>query len=293
MTIFEEIKYSLVGQKPVTYKYYADGRRVLVEEDEKVRWFVRLIVRFIVLLLFLSLLRFFGFIPSDWTTVGNVSGLSQSSSADKGTGANGSDGTSSGSGASGTTNGPSGNDGGLVFGSGDTSTDGQPGTAISGDGTTSGGNGVIGADGAPGPVGPAGPKGDKGDLGAPGADGINGIDGNSGSGGGSTIITNPSNGQGSAGIQGCDDAVDISLRSYWATTTFKLDRIVISNVSDACLGMSLTAVLLDSNSGELLNLTIPSITLNNNTITLTRNVYSAIGNVRSQNIHNIAFEIAG
>lgn len=291
MTIFEEIKYSLVGQKPVTYKYFADGRRVLVEEDENVRWFVRLLVRLVVLLLFLSLLRMFGFIPSDWTTVTNVTGLTRVSSADGNTGANGTDGTSSGSGNSGTSNGSTGNDGGLVFGSGDNSTDGQPGTAIVGDGTTTGGNGVIGADGAPGPAGPAGPKGDKGDPGAPGADGINGVDGSGG--GGTTIITNPSTGQGSVGIQGCDDAVDISLRSYWASSTFKLDRIVISNVSDACAGMSLTAVLLDSSSGELLNLTIPSISLNNNTITLTRNVYSAIGNVRSQNIHDIAFEIAG
>jgi len=291
MTIFEEIKYSLVGQKPVTYKYFADGRRVLVEQDENVRWFVRLLVRLVVLLLFLSLLRMFGFIPSDWTTVSNVVGVTREAN---GTTNSGSGATGSNSGDSGTTggaNGGNGTDGGLVFGSGDASTDGQPGSAIVGDGTTTGGNGVIGADGAPGPAGPAGPKGDKGDPGAPGADGINGIDGVGG--GGTTIITNPSTGQGSVGIQGCDDAVDISLRSYWATTTFKLDRIVISNVSDACQGMSLTAVLLDSSSGELLNLTIPSISLNNNTITLTRNVYSAIGNVRSQNIHDIAFEIAG
>lgn len=291
MTIFEEIKYSLVGQKPVTYKYFADGRRVLVEEDENVRWFVRLLVRLVVLLLFLSLLRMFGFIPSDWTTVSNVVGVTREAN---GTGNSGSGVTGSNSGNSGTTggaNGGNGTDGGLVFGSGDTSTDGQPGSVLVGEGTITGGNGVIGADGLPGPAGPAGPKGDKGDPGAPGADGINGIDGVGG--GGTTIITNPSTGQGSVGIQGCDDAVDISLRSYWATTTFKLDRIVISNVSDACQGMSLTAVLLDSSSGELLNLTIPSISLNNNTITLTRNVYSAIGNVRSQNIHNIAFEIAG
>ena len=291
MTIFEEIKYSLVGQKPVTYKYFADGRRVLVEQDENVRWFVRLLVRLVVLLLFLSLLRMFGFIPSDWTTVSNVVGVTREAN---GTTNSGSGATGSNSGDSGTTggaNGGNGTDGGLVFGSGDASTDGQPGSVIVGDGTTTGGNGVIGADGAPGPAGPAGPKGDKGDPGAPGADGINGIDGVGG--GGTTIITNPSTGQGSVGIQGCDDAVDISLRSYWATTTFKLDRIVISNVSDACQGMSLTAVLLDSSSGELLNLTIPSISLNNNTITLTRNVYSAIGNVRSQNIHDIAFEIAG
>ena len=291
MTIFEEIKYSLVGQKPVTYKYFADGRRVLVEQDENVRWFVRLLVRLVVLLLFLSLLRMFGFIPSDWTTVSNVVGVTREANGttNSGTGATGSN--SGDSGTSGGANGGNGTDGGLVFGSGDASTDGQPGSAIVGDGTTPGGNGVIGADGAPGLAGPAGPKGDKGDPGAPGADGINGIDGVGG--GGTTIITNPSTGQGSVGIQGCDDAVDISLRSYWATTTFKLDRIVISNVSDACQGMSLTAVLLDSSSGELLNLTIPSISLNNNTITLTRNVYSAIGNVRSQNIHDIAFEIAG
>ena len=127
-----------------------------------------------------------------------------------------------------------------------------------------------GADGAPG---------------APGRDGVDGVDGRDGSSSG------VSNGQGSGGIQGCDDAVDVSLRSYWATSTFKLDRIVISNVADACDGLSLTVVLLDSNSGELLNLTIPSIALNNNTITLTRNVYTGIGNVRSQNIHDIAFEI--
>lgn len=291
MTILEEIKNSLVGPKPVTYKYFADGRRVLVEEDENVRWFVRLLVRLVVLLLFLTILRVFGFIPSDWTTVSNVVGVSREANGTTNSGSGGTAGTNgSDSGTVGGANGgngANGTDGGLVFGSGDASTDGQPGSIIIGDERLTGGNGVIGADGAPGPAGPAGPKGDKGD---PGADGINGIDG---VGGVTTIITNPSTGQGSAGILGCDDAIDISLRSYWATTTFKLDRIVLSNVSDACNGMTLTAVLVDSSNGELLNLTIPSISVTNGNITLTRNVYSGIGNVRSQNIHNIAFEIAG
>jgi hypothetical protein len=82
------------------------------------------------------------------------------------------------------------------------------------------------------------------------------------------------------------------MRSYWAGTTFKLDRIVLSNVSDTCNGLSLVTVLIDADSGELLNLTVPATAVTNGTVTLSRNVYSAIGNVRSQSIHDIAFEIA-
>jgi hypothetical protein len=67
---------------------------------------------------------------------------------------------------------------------------------------------------------------------------------------------------------------------------------VLSEVADTCNGLSMTVVLIDANSGELLNLNIPAVTVTNGKITLTRNVYSAIGDVRSQNIRDIAFEIA-
>jgi hypothetical protein len=282
MTIFEEIKYSLIGQKPVTYKYFADGRRVLVEEDQNVRWFVRLIVRLIVLLLFLSLLRLFGFIPSDWQSVSNVTGLSRNGGTNGNSGANGAAGNTSGAGTSGNTggaNGFSGNDGGLMFGSGNTSTDGQPGTAIGGDGTTIGGNGVIGADGAPGPAGPAGPAGPPGRDGANGADGASGI----------------SNGQGSASIGTCDQNVKVELKSAWdfQTFSFKLEQVLVKNVSTACSNQTLSLLLLNSTSATVLS----TITFNTGqiaspegTITITRN---QIGSVTSNQVSDIAFEISG
>jgi hypothetical protein len=287
MTIFEEIKYSLIGQKPVTYKYFADGRRVLVEEDENVRWFVRLLVRLIVLLLFLSLLRLFGFIPNDWQTVSNVTGLSRAGSSDGNAGANDANGSASGSGA-GTLNGSTGGDGGLVFGSGNTSTDGQPGSAIVDGGTITGGNGVIGADGAPGPAGPAGPAGQDGapgPAGANGADGLNGLDG----------VSGISNGQGSAAIGACDQNVKVELKSYWdfASFTFKLDQIQIKNVSNACSNQTLTLILLKSSTSTVLStisfntgqITSPEGTLNINR--------GQIGTVISNQVSDVAFEIAG
>jgi hypothetical protein len=283
MTIFEEIKYSLVGQKPVTYKYFADGRRVLVEEDERVRWFVRLIVRLIVLLLFLSLLRLFGFIPSDWQTVSNVTGLSQNGTSNGNSGANGSNGNTSGAGSAGNTNGSSGGDGGLVFGSGNTSTDGQPGTAIGNGGTSTSGNGGSGANGAQGPAGPAGPAGKdgaRGPAGPAGKDGISGI----------------ANGQGTASIGACDQEVKVILKSYWSFDSpsgFKLDQILIKNVSTYCSNQTLTLLLLNHPSNSPLS----TITFNTGqiaspegTLTINRN---QIGTVLSKEITDVAFEISG
>jgi hypothetical protein len=279
MTIFEEIKYSLIGQKPVTYKYFADGRRVLVEEDENVRWFVRLIVRLIVLLLFLSLLRMFGFIPSDWQTVSNVTGLSRNGASNGTAGANGANGNTSGAGTNGSTGGTNGTDGGLMFGSGNTSTDGQPGTAIVTGGTSTGGNGVIGANGAPGPAGPAGPPGPAGKDGANGADGISGI----------------ANGQGTASIGACDQSVKVILKSYWdfPSFSFKLDQVLMQNVSTNCSNQTLTLLLLDHSAAR----TLSTITFNTGqisspegTLTITS---SQIGSVTSDEVTDVAFEISG
>ncbi len=291
MTLFEEIKYSLIGQKPVTYKYFADGRRVLVEEDENVRWFVRLLVRLIVLLLFLSLLRMFGFIPNDWKTVSNVTGLSRTGISNGNAGSNGANGTSSGNGTTGSTNGSTGNDGGLMFGSGNTSTDGQPGTAITGDGTYTAGNGVIGADGAPGPAGPAGPAGQNGAPGSPGAPGANGIDGINGIDGASGI----SNGQGSAAIGACDQNVKVELKSYWdfASFSFKVDQILLKNVSAACSNQTLTLLLLKSSTSTVLS----TITFATGQIASPEGILTInrgqIGSVLSLQVSDVAFEISG
>jgi hypothetical protein len=280
MTIFEEIKYSIIGQKPVTYKYFADGRRVLVEDDENVRWFVRLLVRLIVLLLFLSLLRLFGFIPSDWQAVSNVTGLSQNGTSNGNSGANGSNGNTSGAGSTGTTNGSSGGDGGLVFGSGNTSTDGQPGVALGNGGTSTSGNGVSGANGAQGPAGPAGKDGAQGPAGPAGKDGISGI----------------ANGQGTASIGACDQEVKVILKSYWSfdsPTGFKLDQILIKNVSTNCSNQTLTLFLLNYPSNSPLStitFNTGQITSPEGTLTINRN---QIGTVVSKEITDVAFEISG
>ena len=285
MTIFEEIKYSLIGQKPVTYKYYADGSRVLVEEDQNVRWFVRLLVRLVVLLLFLSLLRMFGFIPSDWQSVSNVTGISGNSSTNGNSGTNGASGNNPGTGTNGANGTTGSNSGELTFGSGNTSTNGLPGMGITTDGTNTDGNGQPGPMGPTGPAGPAGPAGQDGAPGTNGTNGTNGVDGASGI----------SNGQGTAAIGTCDQAVNVVLQSYWdfGSFNFKLDSIQIKNVSTACSNQSFALLLLKSSTSTVLStitFNTGQITSPEGTLTIPR---SQIGSVASNQVSDIAFEISG
>lgn len=287
MTVFEAIQYSLTGRRPKSYMYDPNGKRIIISDEED-RWILRLFVRMLMFFTLLLLLRFFGFIPSNWSEFSSVIQLNRVSQSDPAVGVNVSNGAGTNSGnigsADGTAGGSTGGSGSdstgtLVFGSGDSSTNGLPGSGLTeGQVGLQGPKGEKGDPGEPGPVGPAGPQGPAGQ------------NGTNGSGSGT------SSGQGSGSIGTCDDSVDVSLRSYWTGSEFKLDQIIIRNVSNVCNGLDLVVLLMDGaspNPNTLLNLTASNVTVSSNTITLTRGSYSSIGQVISNQIRTIAFELAG
>ena len=280
MTVFEEIRYTLTGRKPVNYAYDPSGKLVVIKEDTD-RWILRSFVRLLMFLLLLVLLRFLGFIPANWSEFSQVIQISRVSQSDNQTVSSG--GTVDQTGSTGNTNGTgsggTGSDGQgtLVFGSGDNSTNG-----LSGNSATQGINGLQGPKGDKGDVGPMGPAGPQGPAGQNGTNGSGGV--------------GSSSGQGAGSIGTCDDSVDLSLRSYWTGSEFKLDRITISNVSSACNGLDLVVYLQDGtnpNPVQLLNLTVNNAQVISGTITLERTSYPSIGNVISNQIRTVAFEIAG
>ena len=129
------------------------------------------------------------------------------------------------------------------------------------------------------PRGPAGPPGPAGKDGANGADGISGI----------------ANGQGTASIGTCDQSVKVILKSYWdfPSFSFKLDQVLMQNVSTNCSNQTLTLLLLDHSAAR----TLSTITFNTGqiaspegTLTITR---SQIGSVTSDEVTDVAFEISG
>lgn len=289
MTIFEEIQYTLTGRKPQRFTYDPNGRRIVISDEED-RWMLRLFIRMLMLFMLLLLLRLFGFIPSNWSELAQVVQVNRNTQSDSvniplnvdsGTGA-GTNGSTNGS--SNGTSGNSNSDGSLVFGSGDTSTNGQPGSGlIQG---TNGLPGLKGDKGDTGPAGPAGPAGPQGATGAQGPAGQNGTNGTS---------SGVSSGQGAGAIGTCDDSVDVSLRSYWTGSQFKLDRILITNVSSGCNGLDLIVYLFDSSTptpNELLNITINNVVVSSGTITVSRSSNSSVGQVVSNQIRSIAFELA-
>lgn len=283
MTVFEAIQYSLTGRRPKNYVYDPNGRRIIIS-DEDDRWILRLFIRMLMFFILLLLLRLFGFIPSNWSEFSSVIQLNRVSQSEVSTGTNVAvgEGTNAGtSGSSGGSTGGSGSDstGTLVFGSGDSSTNGLPGSGLT-----------------EGQVGLQGPKGDKGDQGEPGPQGPAGPQGPTGQNGTNGSGSGVSSGQGAGSIGTCDDQVDVSLRSYWTGSEFKLDQIIIKNVSTNCNGLDLVVFLMDGtspNPNTLLNLTASNVTVSSNTITLTRSSYSSIGQVISNQIRTVAFELAG
>lgn len=282
MTIFEEIQYSLTGRKPRNYAYDPYGRRIVISEEED-RWILRLFIRMLMFFTLLLLLRFFGFIPSNWSEFSQIVQVNRNTQAESvnipitpDNAANPGTNQGTNSGANGTGGSGSDSTGTLVFGSGDSSTNGQPGSGL-----TQGTNGL------------QGPKGDKGDTGPAGPQGPAGQNGANGSGSGSGSGSN--SGQGAGSIGTCDDSVDVSLRSYWTGAEFKLDRIIITNVSTNCNGLDLVVFLMDGASptpNELLNITAANVSVSSNTITLTRGSFSAIGQVISNQVRTVAFELA-
>ena len=134
-------------------------------------------------------------------------------------------------GAAGTSN------GGLKYGSGNTSTNGQPGGAL------------ITISPSPGPAGSPGPSGAPGAAGATGATGPRGDT--------ATI----SLGTGAGAISACDSDVSVSLRSAYVAGEFVLQSITLSNVAATCNGLDFTLYLEDAARTTLLTMNVPHVTV--------------------------------
>jgi hypothetical protein len=106
--------------------------------------------------------------------------------------------------------------------------EGQPGAAgIAGANGLPGLPGFNGVNGAAGPQGLPGVQGVQGPAGAPGAAGA------PGTGGGANAF---GVGGGQVALNACDDSVNISASQTFATTTFDLKSITVSNIGNACNG---------------------------------------------------------
>ena len=146
-------------------------------------------------------------------------------------------------------------DGGLKFGSGNTSTNGMPGGVI----VT-----ISPSPGSPGSPGPAGVPGTNGQPGVAGSPGVNGAPGPAGSPGATGPKGDPgtiSMGTGTGAIAACDSDVNGSLRSALVAGGFLVQSISITNVSSTCAGLSFTLYLEDSSFNTILAINVPSVTV--------------------------------
>ena len=115
---------------------------------------------------------------------------------------------------------------------------GPPGAAgVAGRDGFSGLNGVDGMPGAPGPVGQTGPQGIQGIqglqgvAGAAGPAGAQGLQGLQGPAGGASL----GYANGTVGLTGCDDSVNLDIGSLFTPSGFKLKSISVSRISPDCI----------------------------------------------------------
>ena len=217
----------------------------------------RFVVRVILVLLLLLLVFFARFIPESWNPLAS-------------TGLFASEGTANGSGG----NGP-------VGAAGGTSTPGPQGA--------NGSNGSDGAQGAPGPRGSDGAAGANGVNGAPGAKGDTGETGAVG-----PMGPVGSLGQSNSDISACDDNIVVGLRSAWSASNseFRVARVLLTDVSDACSGLYLGFDLLDANGESLAHVEVPSISVSGGLVTLSASDFAALSSVSSIDVARVAIEIA-
>lgn len=235
--------------------------------DGRVRRFV---VRVILVLLLLMLVFFARFIPETWNPFSS-SGIFASEGAPNGGSGNGP------AGALGATSTP-------APGAGENGRDGTDGVA--GSAGARGADGVNGVNGTSGRDGVNGEKGDTGEAGATGETGATGATGPMGPVG--------SLGQANSDISACDDNIVVGLRSAWSPDTFdfRVSRVLLSDVSDACAGLYLGFDLLDSNGESLAHVEVSSIALSGSLVTLTATDFPTLALVRSVDVARVAIEIA-
>ncbi len=220
----------------------------------------RFVVRVLLILLLLLLVFFARFIPETWNPFSST-GLFASE---------------------GVSNGSSGNAPGLAAGS--TSTPGPQGA--------NGSNGSNGTDGSQGAPGPRGADGATGANGADGQDGLDGADGVTGPAGPMGPVG--SLGQSNSDISACDDNIVVGLRSAWSASNseFRVARVLLSDVSDACAGLYLGFDLLDANGESLAHIEVASLAVSGGLVTLSASDFAVLSSVRSVDVARVAIEIA-
>ena len=180
--------------------------------------------------------------------------------------------------------------GGIVGGTSNSNTETKSQKTGSGD-SSAGGSSLMGPAGPQGPagrdgaVGPQGPAGAAGPAGPQGAAGANGADGTS---------AGVSSGNGTGSVGACDSNVDVSLRSSWDGTDFKVAQVKLYNVSNACNGLQLTLQLYNGTT-QLFTIVVPNVTITGGEIIITPNSSGgtpSLGTIRSLDVTRVVMEIA-
>jgi len=257
MTTIEDFFGSIGRRRPkAAVPPYPHAEPVTGSDPRSPSKFRRFIVRVAVVLLLLLLVFFARFIPESWNPFGANSLFSSNA-------ANGSSG-----------NGP------AAMAGATSSAVPQVGGAGNGNGGAGGSQGPRGADGK------TGGDGKNGVNGTPGADGKDGAAGPMGPAG--------SLGQADSDISACDDNIVVGLRSAWSASNsdFRVSRIILSDVSNACSGLYLGLDLLDASGASLAHVEISSISVSSGSVTLTAADFSSLALVRSVDVARVALEIA-
>lgn len=119
--------------------------------------------------------------------------------------------------------------------------------------------GLDGANGAAGSSGSAGLPGEPGTPGEPGADGQDGSDGSSSISAGGGIVD----------FAACDSNVHVALRSRLNSSTFVLDRIVLSDIHSNCLGSTVDVYVLGGTDPDWETLVfVSSVPITGETLTI-------------------------
>jgi hypothetical protein len=85
--------------------------------------------------------------------------------------------------------------------------------------------------------------------------------------------------------------VNISLRSQWYASEFRVGQIRISHVDALCTGQDLYLDLLDSSGNYLVSLSIPAVVVSpTGEVLISSRDYPDLTNVRSESVDRVLIE---